>query len=347
MVRGNKNHGQARITQKKRRQWNVREKLAIITFLEKHPSNSVRATATHFNIEPKQVRDWRSKKENLMRVSPHIRKLNNGRPPKYPELENEIYGWVKNLRGALKPVTRSMVQLKAKALSKRSPYVTLYPNISEAKFSDKWVDGFMTRHKLSNRRRTTVAQKLPEELQPALQEFLSLIVYRRIQFDYPLALIGNMDEVPMSFDLPTNVTIDDCGTNTVSLRTSGYEKSNYTVVLTCMADGAKLPPVIIFKLVNVPRQTFPAGVIIRANPSGWMNSNEMLWWIENVWNRRGRTDPRSLLVLDSFKGHIEDTVKRRFFEKNTNLAVIPGGCTSKLQPLDVAVNKSFKAKVLQ
>ncbi|CAG8769606.1 15928_t:CDS:1, partial [Cetraspora pellucida] len=59
MVCGNKNRGQARITQKKRRQWNVREKLAIITFLEKHPSNSVRATATHFNIEPKQVRDWR------------------------------------------------------------------------------------------------------------------------------------------------------------------------------------------------------------------------------------------------------------------------------------------------
>ncbi|CAG8700138.1 14437_t:CDS:2, partial [Cetraspora pellucida] len=26
-----------------------------------------------------------------MCVSPHIRKLNNGRPPKYPELENEIY----------------------------------------------------------------------------------------------------------------------------------------------------------------------------------------------------------------------------------------------------------------
>ncbi|CAG8634248.1 5762_t:CDS:2 [Cetraspora pellucida] len=69
-------------------------KLAIITFLEKHSSNSVHATATHFNIEPKQVRDWQSKKENLMHVLFHIRKLNNERPPKYPKLENEIYGWM-------------------------------------------------------------------------------------------------------------------------------------------------------------------------------------------------------------------------------------------------------------
>ncbi|CAG8478776.1 3973_t:CDS:2 [Scutellospora calospora] len=277
-------------------------KLVIITFLEKHPSNSVRATATHFNIEPKQVKDWQSKKENLICVSPHIRKLNNRRPPKYSELENKIY---------------------AKALSKRAPYTTLYSNISEAKFSDKWINGFMTYHKLSNRRRTTVVQKLSEDLQPALQEFLSLVVYRRIQFDYPLALIGNMDEVLMSFDLPTNITIDDCSTNTVSLRTSGYEKSNYTIVLACIADETKLLPVIIFKLMNILRQIFPA---------------------ENVWSHRGRTDLRSLLVLDLFKGYIEDTVKHRFFEKNTNLAVISGGCTSKLQLLDVAINKSFKAK---
>jgi len=52
-----------------------------------------------------------------------------------------------------------------------------------------------------------------------------------------------------------------------------------------------------------------------------------------------------LLVLDSFSAHIVDSVKRRFGEKNTNIAVIPGGLTSHLQPLDVSINKSFKAKV--
>ena len=52
-----------------------------------------------------------------------------------------------------------------------------------------------------------------------------------------------------------------------------------------------------------------------------------------------------MLVLDSFHGHIVESVKNQLKEKNTNMAVIPGGCTSKLQLLDVAINKSFKSKV--
>ena len=49
--------------------------------------------------------------------------------------------------------------------------------------------------------------------------------------------------------------------------------------------------------------------------------------------------------LDSFSAHIVDSLKRHFDEKRTNLAVIPKGLTSRLQPLDVAINKSFKSKV--
>ncbi len=107
------------------------------------------------------------------------------------------------------------------------------------------------------------------------------------------------------------------------------------------------PPIVIFKLKNIPRGNFPSGVIVRANPTGWMNENEMLYWIENVWVKRAErfSNPQSLLVLDSFSAHVVDSVKWRFIEKNTNIAVIPGGLTSRLQPLDVSINKSFKSKV--
>ena len=93
---------------------------------------------------------------------------------------------------------------------------------------------------------------------------------------------------------------------------------------------------------------FSDSVIIRTNPEGWMNESEMTWWIENVWTRRAsqNNNPRSFLVLDSFSAHKTDVVKQRFCEKKTDLAVIPSGLTSRLQLLDMSLNKSFKSKVI-
>ncbi len=73
----------------------------------------------------------------------------------------------------------------------------------------------------------------------------------------------------------------------------------------------------------------------------------MSWWVENVWTQHARrsSNPKSLLVLDSFSAYRTNVVKCRFYEKNTDLAIISGRLTSHLQPLDVSLNKSFKAKV--
>ena len=74
-----------------------------------------------------------------------------------------------------------------------------------------------------------------------------------------------------------------------------------------------------------------------------MDSEQMRVWIEKAWRSRlGGLGRRSLLVLDSFEAHVTDTVKASFNRENTELAVIPGGLTSLLQPLDVSLNKPFK-----
>ena len=50
----------------------------------------------------------------------------------------------------------------------------------------------------------------------------------------------------------------------------------------------------------------------------------------------------SLLVCDQFKAHVTESTKSLATKLKTLLAVIPGGLTSQLQPLDVSVNKPFK-----
>jgi len=57
---------------------------------------------------------------------------------------------------------------------------------------------------------------------------------------------------------------------------------------------------------------------------------------------RGLERRRSLLVFDSFEAHMTDRVKRALKRENMNLAVIPSGLTSILQPLDISLNKPFK-----
>ncbi|GBB85641.1 hypothetical protein RclHR1_12120005 [Rhizophagus clarus] len=97
-----------------------------------------------------------------------------------------------------------------------------------------------------------------------------------------------MDETPVVFDLPYSTTLDLHGTSTVNIRTTGHEKTNFIVILACMAVGSKLPPVCIFKLKKTPRELFPQGVYIRVNEKGWCNEEEMLWWIENMRTQRNK-----------------------------------------------------------
>jgi hypothetical protein len=47
-------------------------------------------------------------------------------------------------------------------------------------------------------------------------------------------------------------------------------------------------------------------------------------------------------VCDEFKAHVTESTKRLATKLKTHLAVIPGGLTSQLQPLDFSVNKTFK-----
>ena len=66
--------------------------------------------------------------------------------------------------------------------------------------------------------------------------------------------VGHVDEVHMYFDMPLSKTIDFTGVKTVMSKTTGYEKLRFSVALTILSSGRKLPPLIIFEnLKKVPK----------------------------------------------------------------------------------------------
>jgi hypothetical protein len=157
--------------------------------------------------------------------------------------------------------------------------------------------------------------------------------------DYALSSIGNMDETPIWMDMPGERTMEFSGKKTIRMTSTGHEKSRITVCLAALADGTKLLPLVLMKGVR-PLKDVPTGVVVRMTPKSWADESVMKFWLHTIWRKKSH---RRLLVWDSFSGHKTKAIKELLSGKyNTDMAIIPGGCTSKLQPCDVSWNKPFK-----
>ena len=137
-----------------------------------------------------------------------------------------------------------------------------------------------------------------------------------------------MDEVPLTFDGPSNKKVDVTGAKTIMIKTSRNEKTHYTVVLACCADGTKLPPLLIFKRKTLPKDIIAHGIYVHVHSKGWMDGEGMeQLWLEKVWSKHpgGLLKKPSSLVCDQFKAHVTDSTKRAATKLKTHLAVIPRG----------------------
>jgi len=88
---------------------------------------------------------------------------------------------------------------------------------------------------------------------------------------FEIGHLGNMNEVRLTFDVPSNRTVDVKGAKTIMIKTSGNEKTRCTVVLACCADGTKLPLLLIFKRKTLPRDVIPHGIYVHVHSKGWLD----------------------------------------------------------------------------
>lgn len=339
---GDQDHVETRGTSKGRFYTNVRAsydknfKIMVINYAVK--TNNC-AAAVKYGISEVNVRRWKKQYEQLKSCKSTRKSFSGPKHGRFQEIEKQVVDFVKVQRANGMPISCEAIQYKAREIAK-----TFNLTQRDFKASRGWCVRMMRRNGFCLRRRTSLCQKLPADFEEKLVAYQRYIIRLRTQNDYLLGQMGNADETPVYFDMPTNYTVDIVGTKTVSVKTTGNEKMRVTVMLTVLADGRKLPPFIILNRKTMPKEKLPTGLIVRCQEKGWMNSELMQDWLKVVWGRRpgALLKKRGMLVLDAFKGHLTPEVKSTIQDMNTDLVVIPGGMTSKLQVLDVCINKPFK-----
>jgi hypothetical protein len=140
--------------------------------------------------------------------------------------------------------------------------------------------------------------------------------------------------------------IAEKGKKQVGRATSGEKGETVTVCATINAIGNSIPPFFIFpraRYKDYMLKNAPIGSIGSANPSGWMNGQIFLQYLQHFSKFvSSNTDSPVLLLCDNHESHVSIEVINFAREKNIVILTLPPHCSHKLQPLDVGVFYSFK-----
>ena len=169
-----------------------------------------------------------------------------------------------------------------------------------------------------------------------------------------------MDQTPLPFVLDDGKTYADKGSSEVWCvsGSSGLDKWQCSVQLTIFADGVPGVRALVIsrgkglKITRKEQEAWDRRVQVALQPKGWYDESMMKKWISEHWGNVFINPPTTgstgkILVADTHRVQQTDGVKALLKKKNTALVNVPPGFTSRVQPLDVSFNKSFKDAVKQ
>ena len=128
-------------------------------------------------------------------------KEKRGNKARWPELEDSLEARVLEQRSSGRGASTIQICLKGKALAKEM-------NIEEFLGGPLWCFGFMRKKNLTLLSRTTVCEKLPADFEEKFEAFRHFMTGQIDRYSVAADHIVNMDEVPLTFDIPMAKTVD-------------------------------------------------------------------------------------------------------------------------------------------
>jgi len=285
-----------------------------------------------------------------------------GRKRKWEVLERELYDQFRMRRASGRIVRRGWFRRISNEIFKK-----VYPKeqLTSFPFSNGWFRSFLSWHHISLRFITNKASQLPADFADAIRNWVRFN-RRNSQLRpeeepesedqpaligrYRLSNISNMDQTPLPFEYLEGQTYNKIGEKTIWAQSSqsGWDKRQGTIQLTVFADGIpRVKPLIFFRgqgigpTVVKEKEEYDPRVVVRFNAKAYANAENFLEYLEDQFIPILDGQP-SLLVLDLFAAHKTQEVLDTFLANDITVSLIPGGCTSLVQPFDVSINRPFK-----
>lgn len=211
-----KTSSKCKVSKRTRSSYSIEQKEEVVNYAKNHGRNNA---AAHFGLDKSMVGRWvRASTKWEGEISRNRKKIGSGRKVFYPEAEKKLYNWIIEQRKQGLAVTYAILRVKMLEILKEPDIVILYGDITnDFKLSPRWLYAFMKRQRLSLRRRTKIAQKLPQQTQELLEKFRQFVARLRIKNSYEMCHIFNMDETPVWFDMAGNFSVNPVGEKTVHI----------------------------------------------------------------------------------------------------------------------------------
>ncbi|XP_030329750.1 pogo transposable element with ZNF domain isoform X3 [Strigops habroptila] len=285
--------------------------------------------AEHFRNPPRRIKRWLRRFQAFQEEN--LASLSEG---KYLSLEAEekLAEWVLTQREQQLPVNEETLFQKATKIGRSLE--------GGFKISYEWAVRFMLRHNLSTHTRRAVAHPLPKDVEDNASCFIEFVQRQIHTQDLPLSMIAAIDEISLFLDVEV-LSSDDRKEN--ALQTVGTGEPWCDVVLTILADGSVLPTLVFYRGHVQQPANVPESIVLEAKENGYSDDEVMELWSSRVWQKHTECqNSKGMLVLDCHRTHLSEEVLSLLSASSTLPAVVPAGCSSKIQPLDVCIKRTVK-----
>lgn len=261
------------------------------------------------------------------------------------EQEDELVAYVKDMELRLFGLSTTELRRLAYQLATRNKLQHNFNTQKQLAGLD-WLKGFFSRHPdLSLRKpEATSAARAMGFNEVSVGKFFDLLESLMDRYKFQACNIYNVDEVGLTTVPKTQSRIIALkGRRQVGTLTSAERGQLVTVELCMSAAGHYIPPLLVFPRVRMKAELLtgaPHGTIAACQPSGWMQTEIFVQWLEHfIGHVRPSTDKPVLLILDGHVTHTKNLNLIDLARKNgVVILCLPPHCTHKCQPLDVSFN---------